>query len=74
MNNWIRVEDELPKNRGEYIVAYHPCYWDDVNYNEISVGMDSYRKTKEYSNKSWAEHKYQRVIAWMPKLNPPEKD
>lgn len=72
-DGWISVEDRLPDVRGEYIVAYHPCYWDDVK-EEISVGMDSFRGGKNKTNKVWAKHKYQRVTHWMDKPEPPKGD
>ena len=57
---WIPVSDKLPDEKGEYLVTYHPCYWDNV-YDEIKVGFDTFRgKTK------WAKKKHQRVIAWKP--------
>lgn len=73
MNEWISVSDRLPDSRGEYIVAYHPCYWDNVE-PEMKVGVDSFRGNKNGGNKSWAKHKYQRVTHWMPKPEPPIAD
>lgn len=64
---WTMAEDDLPKNKGEYLVAYHPCYWDRVQ-DEIKVGTDSFR-----GKTGWAKHKYQRVIAWIPKPKPPKE-
>ena len=64
---WISVEDRLPPEAGEYIVAYYPCHW-DWEKGPISVGLDSFRgKTK------WAKEKYQRVTHWMEKPEPPEE-
>lgn len=67
---WISVEDRLPPEAGEYIVAYYPCHWESIQIQEpISVGMDSFRgKTK------WAKEKYQRVTHWMEKPEPPEEE
>jgi hypothetical protein len=62
---WISVEDKLPEAKGEYLVAYHPCFWDDVK-KEIKVGIDSFR-----GKSAWAQRKYQRVIAWQPLPPPP---
>lgn len=62
MMEWISVEDELPKEAGEYLVTYYPCYWDRVYDNRIEVGLDTFR-----GKTTWAKKKYQRVIAWMPK-------
>lgn len=57
---WISVKDGLPETRGEYLVAYHICYGDNVD-KEVLVGMDSFR-----GKSSWAKNKNHRVIAWMP--------
>ena len=57
---WIPCSERLPDEKGEYLVAYHPCYWDDVKA-EVKVGIDSF-----CGKTSWAKRKYQRVIAWMP--------
>lgn len=53
-NKWIPVKEALPKESGQYIVTYHPCYWDDVK-NELVVGMDSF-----IGKEKWAKRKYQR--------------
>ena len=66
---WHRVEEELPKESGEYIVAYHPCWWDDVKTQVTKVGMDSFR-----GKASWAKRKRQRVTHWMEKPKPPKED
>lgn len=63
---WISVEDRLPEEKGEYLVVYHPCWWDDVKYDENCVGMDSFR-----GKTSWAKKKFQRVTHWMPLPTPP---
>ena len=65
---WIPVSDRLPEEKGEYLVTYHPCYWDDVE-DEIRVGIDTFR-----GRTTWAKKKYQRVIAWMPLPEPYEGD
>lgn len=65
---WIPCSERLPEEKGEYIVAYHPCYWDDVEA-EVKVGVDSFR-----GKTSWAKQKYQRVIAWMPLPTPYRDD
>ena len=64
---WIPVTERLPETPGEYMVAYHPCYWDRV-YDEIKVGLDSFR-----GKTSWAKKKYQRVTHWMPLPQPPKE-
>lgn len=60
VNEWIPIEKELPKAKGEYLVSYHPCYRDNVS-EEVMVGVDSFR-----GKRSWAKKKYQKIIAWMP--------
>lgn len=57
---WISVESKLPDKRGQYLVTYHPCYFNNVG-DDIVVGIDTFRGKTE-----WAKKKYQRVIAWMP--------
>lgn len=64
---WIPVEERLPSEKGEYLVTYHPCYWDSVE-PEIKVGIDFYR-----GRTTWAKKKYQRVVAWMPLPKPYER-
>lgn len=61
VSQWISVKDRLPIEKGEYLVAYHPCYWDNVK-PELCVGIDTFR-----GKTTWAKKKYQRVVAWMPK-------
>lgn len=65
---WHRVT-EPPKEAGEYIVAYHPCWWDDVKTQVTKVGIDSFR-----GKASWAKRKTQRVTHWMDKPEPPKED
>ena len=64
---WIPVTERLPEKRGEYLVTYHPCYWDDVE-SGILVGIDTFR-----GKTTWAQRKYQRVTAWMPLPKPYER-
>lgn len=66
---WHRVEDELPKEAGEYIVAYHPCWWNDVKTSVTEIGIDTFR-----GKTSWAKRKFQRVTHWMEKPEPPKED
>ena len=66
---WHRVEDELPKESGEYIVAYHPCYWEDVDTSVTKVGIDNFR-----GKSAWAKKKFQRVTHWMEKPEPPKEE
>lgn len=63
-SGWVSVKDRLPKKKGEYLVTYHPCYWDSV-YPELWVGLDTFR-----GKSTWAKKKYQQVVAWMPKPKP----
>lgn len=66
---WHRVEDELPKEAGEYIVAYHPCWWNDVKTSVTEIGIDTFR-----GKTSWAKRKFQRVTHWMEKPEPPKEE
>lgn len=47
---WVSVKDRLPDRKGEYLVAYHPCYWDNVK-EETVVGYDSYRGGARWARK-----------------------
>lgn len=66
-NDWISVDGTPPKKAGEYIVAYHPCHWNEIDYSRVLVGLDSFR-----GKEKWAKDKYRKVIAWMEKPKPPE--
>ena len=68
---WISCKDRLPEEKGLYLVTYYPCYWDDVDKSKICVGIDTFR-----GKTTWAQKKYQRVIAWMPLPEPyqPKED
>ena len=66
---WHRVEDGLPKEAGEYIVAYHPCWWNDVNTSVTEIGIDPFR-----GKTSWAKRRFQRVTHCMEKPEPPKED
>ena len=68
-STWHRVEDGLPKEAGEYIVAYHPCWWNDVKTSVTEIGIDTFR-----GKTSWAKRKFQRVTHWMEKPEPPKED
>lgn len=63
---WIPVTERYPEKKGEYLVTYHPCYWDDVK-KEILVGIDSFR-----GKTTWSKKKFQRVTHWMPLPQPPK--
>ena len=63
---WISVEDRLPDKAGQYLVAYHPCYWEMVDTSKTLVGTDSFR-----GKTTWAQNKRQRVTHWMPFPQPP---
>lgn len=65
---WIPVTERLPEEKGEYLVTYHPCYWDDVR-DAVLVGIDTFR-----GKTTWAKMKHQRVIAWMPLPEPYKAD
>jgi hypothetical protein len=64
---WISVDERLPESAGNYITAYHPCYWDDVKYQVTNVGIDAFR-----GKTTWAKNKHQRVTHWIPLPEPPE--
>lgn len=66
-SRWHRV-DEPPKKAGEYIVAYHPCWWNDVKTSVTEIGIDTFR-----GKTSWAKRKFQRVTHWMEKPEPPKE-
>lgn len=66
---WISVVERLPDSKGEYLVSYHPCYWDNVHFDTVCVGFDSF-----LGKTSWSKRKYQRVIAWMPLPEPYKGD
>ena len=68
MSDWISVKERLPEVAGEYLVVYHPCYWDDVK-EDLRVGIDSFR-----GKTAWAKKKYQRVTHWMPLPEPPKEN
>ena len=61
---WIPVNEALPEEKGEYLVSYHPCHWNAVS-EKVVVGMDTFR-----GKTTWAKKKYQKVIAWMPLIEP----
>lgn len=65
---WHRAQVGSPKEAGEYIVAYHPCYWDDVDTEVTRVGIDNFR-----GKSAWAKKKFQRVTHWMEKPEPPKE-
>ena len=61
---WTPCDKELPKEKGEYIVTYYPCYWGHV-VEDAHVGLDSFR-----GKTTWAKNERQKVIAWMSKPDP----
>lgn len=69
MDEWISVKDRLPDKAGEYLVAFHPCHWDMVNWSVRLVGMDTFR-----GKSAWAKKKFQRVTHWMPLPEPPKEE
>lgn len=54
---WTPVTEWLPPSKGEYLVTYHPCYWNYVE-EDVEVGLDTFR-----GRNAWAKKKFQRVIA-----------
>ena len=69
VQKWIPCSERLPEKAGEYLVTYHPCFWDDVEWSKRCVGIDTFR-----GKSTWAKKKYQRVTHWMPLPEPPESD
>lgn len=63
---WRKVEDESPKEKGLYLVAYNPAYWDDVNFNKTEVDVDSFLRGNADKRNSWAHNKYRVTTHWMP--------
>ena len=61
---WIPVNEQLPEEKGQYLVTYHPCLWNTVRYDTY-VGLDSFR-----GKTTWAKNANQKVVAWMPLPDP----
>ncbi len=61
---WIPCSERMPSEKGEYLVSYIPCYWDEIR-GDVKVGVDTFR-----GKSAWAKKKFQRVIAWMPLPEP----
>lgn len=59
VKEWIPIEERLPEEKGLYLVAYHPCYWDNVDENVVAIDVDNFGRGL------WGNRKRQRVIAWM---------
>lgn len=66
-SDWISVKESLPEKKGEYLVAYYSCWWDDVKYDKRFVSIDTFR-----GKTTWAKRKFQRVTHWMPLPEPPQ--
>lgn len=64
---WASCSDRLPEEKDEYLVTYHPCWYDQVEPSLV-VGLDSFR-----GKTAWARKKFQRVVAWMKKPEPYEE-
>ena len=58
MGEWISVEERLPQKKGEYLVAYHPCYWDRV-YPEMRTGIDTFRGNLHGQRRNKVSYKHQ---------------
>ena len=69
---WRKVEGETPKEKGLYLVAYHPAHWDNVDYNKTEVNVDSFRGGNADERSKWAHNKYRVTTHWMPLPEPPE--
>ena len=72
MTEWISVKDKSPKEKGVYLVAYHPAHWDNIDFDITEVGTDSFRGGNADKRSSWAHNKYRGVTHWMPLPEPPE--
>lgn len=66
---WISVKDRLPEEKGEYLTAYHPCHWDNVDYHIVQIDKDTWR-----GQTTWAKKKYHRVTHWMPMPEPAKEE
>ena len=66
---WISVKDRMPDEKNEYLTAYHPCHWDNVNYHIVQIDIDTWR-----GKTTWAKKKYHRVTHWMPLPEPPKEE
>lgn len=64
VGKWIPVSKRLPDKAGEYMVTYHPCYWDIVE-DRLDVGVNTFR-----GKTTWAKKKHQKVVAWCEKPEP----
>ena len=69
---WRKVEDESPKEKGLYLVAYHPAYWDRIDFNKTEVNVDSFRGGNADNRSRWAHNKYRAMTHWMPLPDPPK--
>lgn len=67
-NRWIPIEESLPPKAGEYLVTYHPCWWENVQQDIIKVGLDNFR-----GKTTWAKNKFQKIIAWKELPQPYEE-
>lgn len=63
---WIPVNEQLPEEKGQFLVTYHPCPWNIVR-EDVYVGLDSFR-----GKTTWAKNANQKVVAWMPLPEPYE--
>lgn len=61
---WIPVAEQLPEEKGQFLVTYYPCYWNIVR-EDVYVGLDSFR-----GKTTWAKNANQKVIAWQPLPEP----
>lgn len=65
---WISVEDRLPEDEGICLIAYHPCFYGELD-ERICVGIGKY-----IGKNCWARNRHQMVTHWMPLPEPPERD
>ena len=67
VQEWISIDERLPEEKGEYLVAYHPCYRNDVKEDVTYTGIDTFR-----GKTTWAKNKFQRITHWMSMPDPPK--
>lgn len=73
---WHNYMREAPPEAGEYLVAYHPAYWSNVDRSKMEVGLDHYRggKASPGERSKWARNKYRETVFWMEKPGAPFKE
>lgn len=73
-DNWISVEDRLPENEGNYIVAEYWFAYDHTDVRQRTYGGKDYGWY--YSDEEGDYERYlqgYKMIAWQPLPLPPER-